>query len=518
MARRDFSVRDLVEIYLHWQAGESLRGISKNLGVDRNTVRKYVRAAEESGIKPGEHRSESEWADFIRRTFPAAGGDQVARASRLEELVPFDARIREGLKHNHASTVWQRLRDEEGLSVSLSTFRRYIRATMADVVDVDRVTVWRPEVPPGEEVQIDYGRLGPWNEPGTQKRRSMWAFIMVLSFSRHMYVRPVLKMDQSTWLECHLLGFSFFRGVTRRLVLDNLRSGVLKSDLYDPKFNRSYAELASYHGALIDPCRVGKSKDKAKVERMVPYVRDSYWRGREFPSLKAAAAEAERWCLEVAGQRIHGTTRHKPLEIFENEELKALLPLPADPWEMVRWAKAKVAPDSHVQVAGVLYSVPYRYLGLQLDVRLTDSMVQLFRGSELVKTHVRVARGRQTDVDDLPPDKIAFYHRNPQWCLHQATRLGEEVYLVVEALLSVRTLYNLRQAQGVIRCGERFGHLRLNAACTRALAFGDPSYRTVKNILERGLDRQLMLPLEIPSETPPAFLRGPQQFREEVSH
>lgn len=517
MARRDFSVRDLIEIYLHWQAGESLRGITRSLGVDRNTVRKYVRAAVESGIRPGAQRSEEEWSDFVRATFPAAVGDQVARANRFEELVPFDDRIREGLKSNHASTVWQRLRDEEGLAVSLSTFRRYIRVALADAVNMDKVTVWRPEVPPGEEVQIDYGRLGLWGESGVQKQRYMWAFIMVLSFSRHMYVRPVLKLDRSTWLECHLLGFSFFRGVTRRLVLDNVKSGVLKPDLYDPQFNRAYAELAAHHGTLIDPCRAGKSKDKARVERMVPYVRDSYWRGREFPSYQAAACAAERWCLEVAGQRTHGTTRQKPLELFEQEEFQSLLPLPADPWELVTWATAKVAPDSHVQVGGVLYSVPYRYLGQQVDVRLTDRTVQLFRGSELIKTHVRASKGRQTDVDDLPPDKIAFYQRNPQWCLHQAARSGEDVYLVVEALLSVRTLYNLRQAQGVIRCGERFGDLRLNAACSRALAFGDPSYKTVKNILDRGLDRQLMLPLETPAESPPAFLRGPEQFREEAS-
>lgn len=507
-------MRDLVEIYLHWQTGESLRRIARNLGVDRNTVRKHVRAAVEAGYKPGERRSEAEWVDFIRQTFPAAGGDPVARAHRLEELVPFAEHIRQGLKENHATTVWQRLRDEEGLTVSLSTFRRYINATMADELNEGKVTVWRPEVLPGEEVEIDYGRLGLWSEAGVAQRRTMWAFIMLLSFSRHLYVRPVLQMDQRCWLECHLLGFSFFRGVTRRLVLDNLKAGVLKPDLYDPQFNRAYAELAAHHGTLIDPCRAGKSKDKAKVERMVPYVRDSYWQGREFPTHQAAVAAAERWCLEVAGRRIHGTTRQRPFELFEQEEFPALLPLPAEPWELVSWAAAKVASDSHVQVRGVLYSVPYRYLGQRLEVRLTDRTVQLFRGSELVKTHVRATQGRQTDMGDLPPDQVAFIQRNPQWCLQQAAQLGEAVYQAVEALLRVRTLYHLRQVQGVIRCGERFGNLRLNAACSRALAFGDPSYKTVKNILDRGLDRQ-PLPLEALAQAPPAFLRGPQQFQEQ---
>ena len=120
-----------------------------------------------------------------------------------------------------------------------------------------QVTVWNPRpAEAGEQAQIDYGQLGRWLDPVTGKLRTVWAFVMVLAYSRHMFVRPVLKMDQRAWTECHVAAFEFFGGVPARLVPDNLKTGVDKPDLYDPKLNRSYAEMAAHYGCLIDPARV----------------------------------------------------------------------------------------------------------------------------------------------------------------------------------------------------------------------------------------------------------------------
>ncbi|MCL6522481.1 MAG: hypothetical protein K6U79_08950 [Firmicutes bacterium] len=293
--------------------------------------------------------------------------------------------------------------------------------------------------------------------------------------------------------------------------MDNLKDGVVKPDIYDPKFNRAYAELATHYHTLIDPCRRGHPKDNPRVERIMPYIRDSFWRGREFGSMEEARQEAIRWCLEVAGRRIHGTTRQRPLEHFTQEEKNHLLLLPYQPWEMVTWQKAKVGRDSHATVARGVYSVPYRYVGQTLQVRISKTTVQFFRGEELVRTHLKAAPGeRRTDPADLPPGKAAFYERNPQWCLERAQALGPVVSQAVQEILAVPTLYNLRQAQGILRLGERYGAIRLNAAAERALAYGDPKYRTIKNILEQGLDR---LPLAFAEEKDvPAFLHGQQGF------
>lgn len=250
MARREFAVRDIVEIFMHWQAGRSIRGIARSLGLDRNTVRYYLRAAQESGCSPAEQRSPQEWAEFIRRRFPRVA-DPRLRHESFARLDPHRERIEEGLRTNTVSTVWQRLRDEAGLDVSLSTFRRYVRATFPQSLDPASVVIWRPEVPPGEEAQVDFGCLGMWRDPASGQRRRAWAFVLVLSYSRHMFVRVVLELTCRTWLQCHILALEFFGGVPRRIVLDNLRDGVLKPDLYDPQFNRAYAEL----------CRLGDYAD-----------------------------------------------------------------------------------------------------------------------------------------------------------------------------------------------------------------------------------------------------------------
>jgi transposase len=519
MARREFEVRDIIEIYMHWQAGEGIRRIARNLGPDRNTVRKYIRPALEAGFQPGKARTEAEWAEFIRMTFPETA-DPMKRHKVFEEIRCHHDAIKEGLKENKVSTVWQRLRDEAGLQASLTSFRRYIRAMMPEATFAREVTVWRPEVPPGEEGQVDFGYLGKWTDPVAGVARRVWAFVMVMAFSRHMFVRPVFRMDAKTWVESHVLAFEFFGGVPRRVVLDNLKSGVLKPSVYDPAFNRDYAQMTAHYGTLVDPCRQGHPKDKPRVERQVPYVRESLWRGREFSSPSHMESEAVRWCLSVAGMRIHGTTRQRPLEHFENEEKPKLKILPEERWESASWQTAKVGMDCHALVGGTLYSVPFNYAGKTLDVRVTDKTVQFFLGEELVKTHSRTKTRRKTDLEDLPHEKMAFFTRNPEWCLARAAEIGPAVLSAVHEVLSVNTLYNLRQAQGLIRLAERYGALRVNAAAQRAMGFGDPRYMTVRNILEKGLER-------LPSSESgkgefggtatslPAFLHGDAVFGQE---
>jgi len=173
------------------------------------------------------------------------------------------AQLRAGVR---MSTIHQRLRDEHGLAVSVQSFRRYVAANVPEEVRRAQVRVLDPNPSQaGEQAQIDYGQLGRWLDPGTGKLRTIWAFVMVLCCSRHMFVRPVAKLDQRAWTECHVAAFEFFQGVPARLTPDNLRTGVDRPDLYDPKINRSYAELAAHYGCLIDPARAIKPRDKPRA-------------------------------------------------------------------------------------------------------------------------------------------------------------------------------------------------------------------------------------------------------------
>jgi hypothetical protein len=163
-------------------------------------------------------------------------------------------------------------------------------------------------------------------------------------------------------------------------------------------------------------------------------------------------------------------------------------------------------------VAGGLYSVPYRHIGQTLAVRLAETTVQFYHDEQLVKTHLRLpGKGRQTDWNDYPPQKAAFYQRTPAWCRTQAATLGPEVARAVDGLLAQHALHYLRQCQGIIHLAGKYGPARLNAACQRALAFGDASYRTVRTILEKGLEGQLALPFDqAANPAPGAYLHGPQ--------
>jgi transposase len=492
---------DLIEIYVHWFAGRSKSEIAASLGVDRGTLRKYLAPAEAAAITPGGPPVlvEADWRRLVAQWFPQVV-DTTVRATTWPEIAEHRDYIVVQLKQGVTqATIHQRLRDEHGLRASYASVKRWVAANLPEEVVRSRVTVPRPEVPAGEEAQIDYGRLGMWTDPATGRRRRVDAFVMVLSCSRHMFVFPVLRMDQRAWTAAHVAAFAFFGGVPRRLVPDNLRTGVDKADLYDPKINRSYAELAVHYGTLIDPARAVKPKDKPRVERAMPYVRDSFWRGREFPSLQAMREEAAFWSIEVAGRRAHrGLDGAAPAEVFAAVEAEALLALPAKRFTLATWSVGKVGPDCHVKVGQALYSAPWRLIGQSLDARATATMV----------THVAAERGKRTDPGDFPQEKIAFYMRTPAWCGTTAEQVGPACVEVIAALAEGGVLFKLRQAQGILGLRDKHTPDRLEAACRKALDAGDPSYRTIKGILALGAEAD---PVRRPAGDggAAAFLHGP---------
>jgi transposase len=518
LARRTFDVIDVVEILTHWYAGRSQNELAISLGVDRKTQRKYTAPAVAAGFVPGGPPvSEAEWRALAAEWFPQLV-DQRLRQVSWPLIEPHRDDIVAGLRAGvTVATIHQRLRDEHGLDASVASVRRWVRANLPDEGRRGRVVVLRDASPPGEQAQIDYGRLGMWLDPGRGRRRTVWAFVMALPCSRHLFVRPTLVMDQVEWTAAHVEAFEFFGGVPARLVPDNLKTGVDRPDLYDPKINRSYAELAAHYGTLVDPARAAKPRDKAQVERPMPYVRDSFWRGREFTSLEQMRAEAVRWCREVAGARacrpLEGAT---PAAVFAALEQPALRPLPAAPFVLAAWSSARVGPDIHAKVGATLYSLPWRYLGERVDARTTPSMVQFFHHGQLIKTHPRKDRGKQTDLGDYPPEKIAFHMRTPTWCRRRAAEIGPATVAVIDELLAENALFRLRAAQGVLGLVDRHDPARLEAACATATAVGDASYRTIKGILAAGTETASATRPSGDAGAP-AYLHGPTQLFADVT-
>ncbi|PIW34189.1 MAG: transposase [bacterium (Candidatus Ratteibacteria) CG15_BIG_FIL_POST_REV_8_21_14_020_41_12] len=507
MARRKMAVRDFVEIYEQWQGGLGKKTIARSLGISKRTVRKYIEIAEEAGItRSGPKLSRADWVNLVHKKIdPHQIVKEDGSLTTSEVIRPYHNLISEGLKETTGKTIWDRLQRERELNVSYSSFKRYLRKYFWQEMMMNKVRILRKEPPAGEEAQIDFGRLGYWFDPAFGKKRLLYAFAMALAFSRYIFIWIVGQMDLKNWIDAHIKAFEFFDGVPARWVTDNLKDSVIKPDLYDPKLNRTYDELARHYGAIIDPCRGGKPRDKARVERPIPYIRDSFFSGRgdSWRSLDEIREAAMEWCIHVAGQRVHGTTREVPIEVFRQIEQGSLKPLPEAPFEMSQWYTPIVHPDSHILVAGALYSVPWKYIGSEVDARVTAKTVEIYKDEQIIKTHIPVPKGkRQTDYNDYPPEKVQFYQRDPQWCLAQAQELGPSVYQVVEELLRTKAFNYLRQCQGIIRMGEKYGDKRLEAACYRAIIFDIPSYRTIKNILKAEYDRvppegNVQLPLPI---------------------
>ena len=504
---------DVTEILIHWHAGRSQSEIAISLGVDRKTVKKYLAPAIEAGIAPGdEPRSGEQWAGLVRSWWPGLV-DTRLRQTTWPQIEAHHQFIVDGLAAGVSQqTIWQRLRDEHGLAASVASLKRYVAANLPEDVLRSKVTVLRETPAAGAEAQIDYGYLGSWVDPVVGRLRRVWAFVMVLACSRHVFVRPVFTMDQQAWTQAHVEAFAFFGGVPARLVPDNLRTGVERSDLYDPKINRSYAELAVHYDTLVDPARVRKPKDKARVERPMQYVRDSFWRGREFTSLEQMQQAAIIWCTDVAGARacrpLGGAA---PLTVFHAVEASELKPLPHKRFVLATWSRATVGPDIHVKVGRCLYSVPWRFIGQKIDARSTFTMVQIFHEQNLIATHAAKTAGKQTEIGHYPPEKIAFAMRTPTWCRAQAEQIGPQCVAVIAELLAVNALFRLRAAQGVLRLVDRYGPDRLDAACGKAITVGDPNYRTVKGILVAGVEAD-PLPAASGDGGAAAFLHGPQQL------
>ncbi|MFE3229030.1 hypothetical protein [Nocardia sp. NPDC059228] len=193
---------DVTEILIHWHAGRSQSQIAESLGLDRKTVKKYVDPAVAAGIAPGgPSKSVTEWGELVRQWFPQITDTRQRQTTwpEIEKHRDFIvAMTKAGVTRQ---TIWQRLRDEHGLSASVSSLKRFMDANLPEETLRSRVTVLREDPPAGEEAQIDYGYLGSWVEPISGKRRRISAFVMVLACSRLMFVRPVLTMDQCAWTE-----------------------------------------------------------------------------------------------------------------------------------------------------------------------------------------------------------------------------------------------------------------------------------------------------------------------------
>jgi hypothetical protein len=267
--------------------------------------------------------------------------------------------------------------------------------------------------------------------------------------------------------------FEFFGGVPHRLLLDNLKNGVIKPNLYDPQLNRTYQELAEHYGCFIDPCRVSHPKDKGKVERDVQTVRQQFRKLLAInPSLTLAQANQliQQWAINDYGQKDHGTTHWKPYPTFSDQERPQLRPLPTQPFDLAQWKQAKVHPDHYIQFNNKAYSVPHRFVGKTVWVRGTHNIVQIYDQHQLIKQHTVPKGFRQTDVNDFPANFQTVLDKGlPRLLQQKASDIGPQFGTLIRILLQQHAFLNMRRAQGLVALAEKYPRPLVEQAAELAL-------------------------------------------------
>jgi transposase len=511
MSFRELTMIDVREVLRRWQAGQSERQIAREAGADRKTVGRYIAAAKSCPLDAQSELTDDVVAEVAQRVqarpVPALSDERKLlelHRTRIETWLGADRPLRLVRIHE--------LLSREDVHVGYTTLRRFAHDELG--WREPRVTVRVDDPPPGEEAQIDFGLMGHILVEGV--RRRLWVLIVTLSSSRYQFVWPTFTQTVEDVCAGLDAAWTFFGGVVQRVVLDNASSMVVRADAQSPALQKSFAEYMQARGVFADPARVRHPRDKARVENQVPYVRERWFDGETFTGdLPAIRSHAATWCRDVAGTRVHGTTRCVPRDVYEAEEKPRMQPAPSSPFDVPRWAKAKIHPDHHAQVGRALYSLPTQYIGKTLEVRADRATVRFYLGATLVKAHARVAPGkRATDARDFPSDRSAYALRSVDGVREIAKTKGEHIGAFAMRLLEGPLPWiKMRQAYGLLRLCDRYGAERVDALCARALAFDVIDTRRIERMLKTAQSSELhaetqgkLIPL------PGRFARDPATF------
>ena len=499
MTYREVAMWEILEVLRRVGRGENKSAVARTTGHSRTTVRRYVETAVELGWELGSAEPTEELAGQVYMRHRPVSERRLgeAEARLLEQHAQIKAWLKAGPtpKRGLRLTKVHELLRRRGVDVPYSTLHRFA-VKHCEFGNGGRVTVRKADCEPGELAEVDFGKLGLIPCPETGRRRTVWALLVTLGYSRHQYVHVTFSQKIPDLINGLEAAWTFFGGTVRRVLVDNLKAAVTKADRYDPVFHRTFEEYAAYRGFVIDAAPPRMPTAKPVVERNVPYVRENFFRGESWIDLSHVQRDVIRWCLQTAGTRIHGTTRKRPLTVFENVEREQLIALTRERFDPPTWAQCKVHPDHHISFAKALYSVPTRYIRQPVWVRADSGLVRVYANGSLIKTHPRQEPGgRATDYDDYPAELTPYALRDPTRIIRQATELSPDIGRFMEQLLSGTLPWTkIRQAQKLLRLTKKYGEHRVASACRRALAFELINVRRVESIIIQDLD-QLELPI-----------------------
>jgi hypothetical protein len=517
MAFREVRVFEVREVLRLWLRGEGVRATERLAGLDRKTIRRYVSAAEELGLvrDGGEEQLSDEFLGQVVEVVRPHRADGRGEAWRL--LVANHHLVEDWLKNDELTVrKTHELLARRGVVVPERTLHRYA----LEVCDVGRgrrgVTVRVMDGAPGDECQVDFGRLGLVADPVSGRDRVCHALIFTPVVSRYTFVWLTFRQTIEDVITGCEAAWRFYAGVFATLVPDNMKAIVERADALEPRLNQAFVEYAQSRGFVIDPARVRSPQDKPRVERTVSFVRQSFFAGEYFVDLSDAQRRAEEWCRQRAGMRVHGTIQARPAEVFRVEEQPLLRAAPTSAYDVPIYTTAKVHRDHHIEVAKALYSIPGNLIGQRVEVRADRSLVRVFARGQLVRVHPRQAPGgRSTDPDDLPSERTAYAMRDLDQLQRIATSHGPAIGAYATALLDTPLPWTkMRQVYALLGLVKKWGPDRVNTACTSALEHEAINVGLISRMLERATEntstaRQPALPGVVVAGR---FARDPEHF------
>jgi len=510
MAFREVSVVQVKEALRRWLRGEGERPIAHGVGIDRKTVRRYIAAAIELGVDRagGEEQLSDELIGQVVERVRPHRPDGHGEAWRT--LLGEEERIKGWLKDDLTVTKIGILLARRGVEVPARTLARFCVERCG--AGRRTVTVRVTDPPPGQELQVDFGRLGLI--PDGERRRVCHGLIFTAVSSRHQFVWPTFLQTTEEVIRGFEAAWSYFGGVFPVVIPDNMKSIVTVAEHTAPRISDTFMEYAQSRGFVIDAARVATPTDKPRVERVVHYVQHNFFAGESFVDLADCRARAETWCSDTAGMRIHGTTQCRPLEAFRTEELPLLLPRPGTPFDTPRWSDPKVHRDFHVEVDKAIYSVPHHLVGRTMRARLDSATLKLYLKGELVKVHPRQPPGaRITDLADMPKGTEIYATRDIERLGAMAADHGPSIGLYAAAILDTPLPWTkMRQVYRLLGLVKKWGPERVELACARALEAEAIDVNLVSRMLERAREDAEPGVVPRPVVIQGRFARDPSEF------
>lgn len=439
-----------------WGLGKNKSEIAGLTGHDWKTVSKVIKKVE-MGIEEPEMKERGSILDPYKEKIVKMLLEGLSGVRIHEELV------------------------REGFTGAYPTVKKYIRKLKKKEDIFVRVHTL-----PGQEAQVDFGYIGKIKDD-EGKIRKAWVFNMRLSYSRLDYYERVYDQRVETFINCHINAFEYFSGVPEIVKIDNLKAAILEANFYEPVYQRMYKEFSEYYGFKPIPCRIYRPNDKGKVESGIKYVKGNFFKGRQFINGNDCDSKLKEW-MKRANKRVHGTTRKVPMEVFEDEERDKLLSLPTTRFKLCMAGTRLVYHDCHIFVDYNYYSVPFEYVGKEVEIELTGNLLKVYYRGRNIAIHRRVVGKGQfsTEESHYPAYKRyseTEYQEKYQRKMADIGIFAEQLFFLI---LKEQKAYWGQSVKGILSLIKKYPQEIVDLACKRALAYGAYQYQIVKNICDNG--------------------------------